>query len=105
MIITRDEGLIDKISLSLRYRFIEGIGCRLLSKCLEDAGIEHEVKQPSRWSNKFKVNINHLDLAVFDPDVIRLINEKLEISPADYDFFLGITSAYQLGGFLQSQLT
>lgn len=97
--IERDEGLTDKVHLSLRFGFENENRALQLAKHLADNGITYEMRPPSRWSVKHKVNIDNLESATFDGKLIKEVIHNLQILPTEYDFFLGITSAYQLGGF------
>lgn len=97
MIQQRENGLTDEIFFSFRY----GIQSEELANeiCLEliKGNIIYELISPSKLS-KWKTVIL-IDNTSFDPYLIKNINTKFNLPINSFDFFFGITSRFQLGGF------
>lgn len=89
----------DEIIYSFRY----GVSTKELAESimakLDVIGLSFELIQPSRFNqNKYIVYIENIDQVYLDAIYINKINQELGINKECFDFFIGITSKYQLGG-------
>lgn len=99
MRIIKEGGTVDKIILSFRYKFDQKELCDLVANELRALNIPFELHEPSKFANTFRIIFDEIQDDYFDPKLIVEINKKFKIPNECYDFFLGITSRYSIGGF------
>ncbi len=99
MHIVKEGGSVDKIMLSFRYKFNQRELCYLVADELKVLNIPFELFEPSKFSNTFGIIFDEIQDDYFDPKIIVEINRKYNIPDECYDFFLGITSRFSIGGF------
>lgn len=99
MDVIREGGLVDEIMLSFRYILqSKELYLNVVSE-LERLNIPFTMYDPSPRVTTFRIIIDEIQEHFFDPDLIADINKKYKIPEGSYDFFLGITSRFEMGGF------
>lgn len=99
MNVVREGGSIDKIILSFRYRFVQQELCDLVADHLKTLDMPFELHVPSNRVSTFRIILKDIHEDYFKPELIVGINSKLNIDSNCFDFFLGITSRFTIGGF------
>jgi hypothetical protein len=102
MIIKRNSGLEVEIILSLRYYFNNEREMKTLHAELLNVELRNIINcySPNKWATTFRLVIDNLELVNVKASLFVDIHDRLGIRSDDFDFFLGITSAYQTGGFI-----
>jgi hypothetical protein len=96
----RENGLIDKIMLCMRYSIDSEELAEKICLNLKKKQIPYRKIEPSKFSKwKTGIIIDDLDEITFDPYFIKKMNDELSLKEINHDFFFGITSRYTMGGF------
>lgn len=99
MKILKENGLTDDVMLSFRYSFQSEEICRIVASELQSLQIPFDFFEPSKRVSTYRLIIDEIQEDFFDPKLIASINSKFNIPDSNYDFFLGITSRFEIGGF------
>lgn len=99
MHIIKEGGSVDEIILSFRYKFSQKHLYDLVANELKVLNMPFELYEPSKRANTFRIIFDEIQDDYFDPKLIVEINKKFNIPDECYDFFLGITSNFSIGGF------
>lgn len=100
MEIVREDGRIDKLILAFRYGFPVEETFLKVSVELERLKIPFKKNiLKGSGNDKYILILEDIQEEFFDPSVIGEINAKFNISKNTYDFFLGITSEFDICSF------
>lgn len=100
MIQKREDSRDDDIILSMRYGLKSEQIATQITSALMKKNISYEIYPSSKSKyNEIVIIIENLDSIDIDPFYIKALNDELGLDEQSFDFFFGITSGFQLGGF------